>query len=188
MSFHNIWIGIRCADVRPNCTTLPTVLRSYLGSLLRNLWNELPSNSISKWVPIVTKKILRKKFCEKKFIFCRYSAGDYIWVANAYRKIFFTLRKNAFAAQIRSPALYRRKINFFSQNFFRKIFFVKIFVGIAPETISESRMHSVKFFLHYGEMHSQLRYSLRRYTNKKYNFFRKIFFAKIFFLFIFVKR
>jgi hypothetical protein len=41
------------------------------------------------------------------------------------------------------------------------------FVSIAPETISESRMHSVKFFLHYGKMHSQLRYGLRRYTDEK---------------------
>jgi hypothetical protein len=74
---------------------------------------------------------------------------------------------------------YTDEKNFFSQNFFRKffrkIFFLKIFVGIAPETISESRMHSVKFFLHYGKIHSQLRYSLRRYTDEKNYFFAKFF-------------
>jgi hypothetical protein len=40
-------------------------------------------------------------------------------------------------------------------------------------------MHSVKFFLHYGKMHSQLRYGLRRYIEEKF-FFSQNFFVKIF--------
>jgi hypothetical protein len=68
-------------------------------------------------------------------------------------------------------ALYRQK--FLRKKFCEKKIF---FVGIAPETIPELRMHfSVMQKKFYG-MHSRLRYSLRRYTDK--NFYEKKFAKK----------
>jgi hypothetical protein len=62
-----------------------------------------------------------------------------------------------------------------TKNFTKKNLF---FVGIAPETISELRMHfSVMQKKFYG-MHSRLRYSLRPYTDK--NFYEKNFTKKFY--------
>ena len=49
---------------------------------------------------LYSQKFLRKKFCEKKFIFRRYSAGDYIWAANAFFRNVKKILRNAFVTQI----------------------------------------------------------------------------------------
>ncbi len=72
----------------------------------------------------------------------------------------------------------------YSQKFYEKSFAKKnlFFIGIAPETISELRMHfSVMQKKFYG-MHLRLRYSLRRYTDKNFyekNFTKKIYFSSV---------